>query len=132
MRPLAHLNLGIFTGLLAQYFFGWRIGVIVFVFQLIPLIDIFLEILIKKEPFHNVFAMVIMSALVASYSIFAAWLAFASYALHIIVDTFVEEGVELFYPFTKKTTKFPVWHSEDIVIAISALGILILVIKFFF
>jgi len=132
MRPLAHLNLGIFTGLLAQYYFGWRIGLIVFVFQLIPLIDIYLDMAFKVEPFHNVFAMVAISALVAIYDIFAAWLAFASYALHIVVDTLVEDGVELFYPFTKTTTKYKVWHSEDIVIAISALGIFVLVIMFFF
>ncbi len=131
MRPLAHLNLGVFTGLIAQYYFGWKIGIVVFLFQLIPLIDIYVGMFIRVEPLHNIFAVVILSGLVALYDFFAAWIAFVSYVLHIGVDLLVDEGIELFYPFTKKKFKYPVWHSEDIVIAISALGIAVFVVLFY-
>jgi len=128
MNFKSHFTFGIFTGLLAYYFTSNLIAaLIVFIVQIILILDFLFKKLIRFEPLHTIIAMIITWAVAFVYfPAYHTYFLFA-YFSHLFLDAFVHEEIPLLYPFKQKLM-FPIKHSERFVIIMSLLGSLVLLL----
>ena len=124
MNLSAHSSLAIFSAL----FFTLPSAVIVFFFQLFPLIDAALKKVFSWEPFHTLGFFILTSILVMLINFKLGVFASLSYLIHLISDVFVHEPLPFLWPFSKREFCFPVKHSERIVIGACLFGSLLFII----
>jgi len=121
MKWFVHFAVAVFTGLIAQ---ETRLGILVALAQLLPIADIGLKYLFGYKPLHTIWGFVVMVLLYEANLPFVYIYLSISHALHLVLD--VNDGIELFAPWSKKQIKYPVRNGERIVLAVSAVGIVIL------
>lgn len=120
MKWFVHFVVAVFIGLVAQEF---RLGILVALAQLLPIADVGLKYLFGYKPLHTIWGFVVMVFLYeANLPFVYAYLAL-SHALHLVLD--VNDGIELFAPWSSKQIKYPFKNGEKIVLAVSAVGIVI-------
>jgi len=129
MKISAHIALGLFTGLIAYYYFDISVAVIVFVMQVGLVFDARIKKKLKWEPLHTIGFLVLVSVIMGLVNVTYGIATFLSYGLHLFVDLFVYEPLPFLWPLSKKEFTFPVKHSEKIVIIVSGMGSLIFIFK---
>ena len=122
MKWFVHLSVAVFLGLL----FGFKLGLLVGIAQLLPLADFFLKYLFGYKPMHTILGFVIMILLYEANLPFVYVYLSLSHALHLLLD--VNEGIALFQPWWKRTIKYAIPHSETIVLIGSIIGSIILIL----
>jgi len=129
MRFSAHLSFGIFSGLLIYSLTENIIySFLVFIIQIALILDFILNKLIKKELFHSIFGLLVVTLLVFLFNRMYAAMIFIGYFTHLFLDLFVDEKIELFFPFSKRSLQYPFKYSEEYVIYGSLLLSLLLII----
>jgi len=129
MRFSAHLSFGIFSGLLIYSLTENIIySFLVFIIQIALILDFILNKLIKKEPFHSILGMLAVSLIFFLFDMMYGIMVFIGYFTHLFLDLFVDEKIELFFPFSKRLIQYPFKYSEEYVIYGSLLLSLLLII----
>ena len=128
MKFLTHSVFGVFTALLIFFFTQDLIAaLVVFIIQIVLILDFIFKKVIKFEPLHTIIAMSVVWALsflfFPKYNIYVLFFYFS----YLFLDIFVKEDIPLLYPFKKKLM-YPINHSEEFVTYLSLIGIVILII----
>jgi len=118
----SHLSFGLFTGLLTYYLTQNIIAaLIMFIIQIMLILDFLFKKLIAFEPLHTILALIgtwIVAFLIApAYH----WYVLLAYGSHLFLDLFVEEEIPLLYP-SKKQLTYPIKKSEKYVLITSITG----------
>lgn len=98
---------------------------IVFLGQIILVLDFIFKKIIMFEPGHSLLAMFGIWAISLLFLPAYHWFVLFAYFSHLFLDLFVEEEIPLLYPSKKKLT-YPIEHSELFVIVISVAGSIVL------
>ncbi len=128
MNFLAHLSFGIVTALLVYYLTSNMVGAtIVFLFQIVLILDFVFKKIMQFEPLHTIVAMLVVWGL--SYWLFPAyhWFVILAYFTHLFLDLWVHEEIPLLWPF-KQQLMYPVKNSEEVVTILSCIGSIILIV----
>ncbi len=118
----SHFLFGVFTGLFVYYLTNNLVAAfIVFVVQIILILDFLCKRLFHFEPFHTVLAMLVFW--LVSFFAFPEfhWFVFLAYFSHLFLDIFVDEDIPLLFP-SKKKLMYPIEHSELFVCVTSIVG----------
>ncbi len=129
MRPAPHLLFGLFTGLVAYHLSREALlAGMVFAIQVGLIADALSKRLLGFEPLHTLLGMAVVSSLLTLYRPAVGGAALLAYSSHLALDLLVEERIELFLPFSRRTVQRPVEGSEVAVMAASGIGIIAMIL----
>ena len=105
MFPSGHLALGYLLGKITKRITGYNFNIIlIWIFSILPDIDVFIPFFYHRGPSHSLFAIVIFLIPVIFW--FRRGLPYlASFSSHIIGDYFTFSGIQLFWPVNSNWIK---------------------------
>ena len=126
MRTRTHSFVAVSTALPILTWAGFGAAIVVFLFQLIPLLDNALKKFRQNEaePLHTLVAMGVFGGGFYLVDPLLSAYAMASYGLHIVIDMF-ENPRQIILPFSDREFGWVSDHAEKIIVTLAALGILI-------